>query len=116
MATTDHIHREADPEMAKRVKVVDGFEDHISEKVTLVATTSKTLEELLTADFAQTDVGVTIVSDGTVQYNPVGAADGNNGFLPTVYTIHGGIDKLQRIELYAAAETTLSIIIFKIVQ
>jgi hypothetical protein len=101
------------PKAADPVRMIDGYKDRLSEKTTLVATTSKTLDELMTGSIADADVGVTIISDGTVQYNPTAAADADSGFLPTVYSIHGGKAFLDKVELYAAGEVVVSIIVFE---
>jgi hypothetical protein len=68
----------------------------------------------LATTIAQTDAGVTIISDGTVQYNPAGAATATSAFLPTIYTIHGGQTVLETLQLFAAAAVDVSFIIFEV--
>jgi len=106
-------HPIAKPGNAAPTRMIDSFKDRLSKKTTLVATTSKTIAELLASALTTEDCGVTLVTDGTVQYNPIAAADTNSGYLPTVYTIHGGKPFLDLVELYSASETTVSIIVFE---
>lgn len=106
-------HPDTIPSIASLMKLVDAYYDRISLEVTTAVTTSETLADLgiTTAD---DDAGITIVSNGTVRYNPTGAATASSGFLPTLYTVHGGKSKLDTIQFYAAAATDISIIVFAV--
>lgn len=104
-------HPNGQPKFSSPVRMVDGYFDRLSVKSSVEAST--TLAVAIGSTLATTDVGVTIVSDGTVQYNPDGAATASSGFLPTVYTVHGGKSRLDLVQLFAAAATDVSFIVFE---
>ena len=95
------VNPKADPTFSRAVSAIDRYVDRFTKKVSVSATT--TLATALGITLAETDAGVTIISDGTVQYNPVGAAVATSAFLPTVYTITGGKTNLDLVQLFAAA-------------
>jgi hypothetical protein len=115
MSSGDAVHRLADPKAAKKVKLVDGYADRLSKIKAVTATT--TLATFLGEVIAETDAGVTIVSDGELHYNPVGAATTSNGKLPAgAWTIHGGKAKLDRVQILSAVSQNVSIFVFEVVQ
>jgi len=103
----------AKPGNADPVRMIDGSKDTISKNKALVATTSTALTTILGVAVPNNVVGVTIISDGTVQYNPAGAAAATSGFLPSVYSIHGGKAFLDTVRLYAAGTPVVSVIVFE---
>ena len=106
------VDPKADPTFSKAASLIDRYQDRFSEKVSVSATT--TLNTALATTIAATDAGVTIISDGTLQYNPAGAADADSAFLPTVYTVHGGQTVLETLQLFAGAAVDVSVIIFEV--
>ena len=103
----------ADPKNASPFYQVDGAKDTVSKSAALVAETSTALATIIGAALPSRVVGVTIISDGTVQYNPAGAATAASGFLPVVYTVHGGKAFLDTIRLYSAGTPTVTVIAFE---
>lgn len=102
---------DSNPMRAKLVKTIDSKQDRICKKAALVATTSTALATVIGSALLDSDVGVTLVHDGTVQYNPAGAADGNSGFIPSPYTILGDKGFLDTVRLYAAGTPAVSVIV-----
>lgn len=113
------IHPNADPQNSRAVSSIERYKDRVSLLCTLTADTSLTIEELLNAastgeSILSTDAGVKVLSDGTVNYNPAGAASAANGFLPNEYEIHGGKTIVDTAELYAVGGlATLTLIVFE---
>lgn len=102
---------DANPMRAKLVKTIDSKQDSLCKKAALVATTSTAIATITGAALLDNVVGVTLIHDGTVQYNPVGAADTNSGFIPSPYTILGDKNYLDTVRLYAAGTPTVSVIV-----
>jgi hypothetical protein len=95
------------------VTVVDKFKDTIFLECTLTADTSMTIAELLEVALPVKIAGITIQSTD-VRYNPaVGDATAANGTLAAVQTIPGGVVQLTLATFYAAAESTMQILVFE---
>lgn len=95
-----------------KVSTVDGYKDLQSKHVAAL-TASKTIAELLTVAIDEDAAGVTIITEGgVVNYNPVGEADATHALLPAVYTALGGASIIGQLELFAAASTTVELIVF----
>ena len=108
----------ADARNSSPVSIIDRYTDRLSIAATLVATTSKTINQLISTDTILADDAVAvIISDGTIQYDPTAAtaATAASGFMPSEYWITGGQTILENATFYSAAEKTVSIIIKEVV-
>lgn len=99
---------------SQRTSQVELLKDVQSWRVT-VSSTSKTLEELLTAAggsaLGANAMGVTLVIGSVVlNYNPDGEATANHGNLPSVYSIWGDKTDLDAVQLFHASSATITII------
>jgi len=110
MAAEDHP--DGQPSESSPTRMIDGYRDRLSLLKPVQAT--ETFAEILEEAIESTDVGVTIVSDGNLHYNPVGAATSANGKLPTVYTMQGGKTRLDLAEFYSASAQDVSFIVFRV--
>ena len=81
-------------------------------KTVSVGSASKTVEQLLGEAVPDGVVAVTLVtSEGNIHYNPRGSASQGNSILPPVYTIYERKESMDQVQLYAAEDTDVGIIV-----
>jgi hypothetical protein len=112
----DFQHPQADAKKAKPERLVDGYADRLS-LIKAVAALSTTFATVLDTAIAETDAGVTVVSDGELHYNPIGTASVANGKLPAgAWSLHGGKEKLDRMQFFSASSQDVSFFVFEVIQ
>ena len=100
----------------QRVGPIEYLKDTQSTMVT-VTSTSQTLASLLGSALPAGARAVTlVVGDQACYYNPVGTASAANASLPTVFTIYGSKTVLDLVELYAATNIDVGLIVHEPVE
>jgi len=95
--------------IVQRVGNIEYLKDSISKKVT-VTSTSQSLATLLGEALPSDVLAVTVgAGANTIRYNPAGAADANNGALPSVYTLYGTKSVLDLAQFWAASSVEMQI-------